>query len=360
MLKDYIFWNWSLILVLMAFAVSLKETVFLDKQTIRRMYVLIIGIFLLSIVVFVEFYLADLNKYTDIRIILMAIRYSATPFIIAQIIYTLIKKLRWFIFVPAIILALLNFLSIFNGIVFSIDAEGIFHRGPLGFLPFIVVGLYCAFLIYILIRRSNKQTLEIIPISFLGFAFISGLILPFIYGSDYSYMFCTTIAIALYVYFEFSILQLTKKDSLTGLLNRQAYYADVENNHDNITALISIDMNGLKPINDNLGHTAGDEALETIALCIMGALNRKQLCYRTGGDEFIIVCRQTSQSEMLKLVENLRKKIAETTYSCSIGYCHIDEGAASVDDLLQKADAMMYADKSRYYQDSGRDRRQRS
>lgn len=67
--------------------------------------------------------------------------------------------------------------------MFSIDDAHIFHRGPLGFLPFVVAGLYCVFLVYILIKRSNKKSIEIIPIVFLCFALFSGLVLPFVYGA---------------------------------------------------------------------------------------------------------------------------------------------------------------------------------
>ncbi len=358
-MKEYVFRNWALILVLAAFAISLRETVFLDRITIRRMYVLIVEVFLLSIVVFAEFCLADLGKSPQIREILMAVRYSATPFILSQLIYALIKKLRWYIFIPAVILAVIDLSSIFNGVVFSVSEENVFHRGPLGLLPFIVVGLYCTFLIYILIRRSNRQVLEIIPIVFLGCAFGVGLILPFVYGRDYSQIFCTTIAIALYVYYVFSILKLTKIDSLTGLLNRQAYYADIGKTPESITALITIDMNGLKAINDTSGHAAGDEALVTISVCMLRALRRKQLCYRLGGDEFVIVCRQTSESEMKQLVENIKKNVADTEYSCSIGYCHTMDGAGSIDSLIRKSDEMMYEEKARYYLNSGIDRRHR-
>ena len=359
MIKEYILWNWTLILVLLGFAVSLRETVFLDKTTIRRYYALIVTIFLLSIVVYGEFYLTDLGGHTFSRLILMAIRYSATPYIIALVIYTLTKKLRWSIFIPAIILGLLDLLSVFNGLVFSIGANDALQRGPLGYLPYIVVGLYSLFLIYILIKRSNKQLMEMIPIAFLGFAFGSGLILPFIYGKDYSHIFCPTIAVALYVYYVFSILQLTKKDSLTGLLNRQAYYADIENDPENISGLISIDMDGLKDINDNKGHAAGDEALISLALCFQRSLNSKQMCYRVGGDEFVIVCRRTSKQEMLKLVEDIRKKVAETIYHCSIGCSHISDGADSIDALLQQSDEKMYQEKADYYKNASRDRRKR-
>ena len=63
MLQDYIIQNWALILILAAFVISLKTTIFLDKTSVRRYYVLIAGIFLLSVVVFLEFVLADLGGY---------------------------------------------------------------------------------------------------------------------------------------------------------------------------------------------------------------------------------------------------------------------------------------------------------
>jgi len=360
MLKEYILQNWSLIMVLSAFAVALHITVFLDKKIIRRMYVLIVAIFLLSIAVFVEFEVAVTPQYRMLRSILMAIRYSATPFIIAQLIYTLVKKQAWYIFIPAIALAVVDAVSIFTGIVFNIGADNSFSRGVLGYLPFIVVGLYCVLLVYFLIKRSNKKWMEMVPIIFLSLALLSQLIFPFIYGSDYAKIFCPTLGTALFIYYVFEILQQTKKDSLTGLLNRHAYHADICMNPDEITALISIDMNGLKDINDNQGHTAGDEALLTLALCFSRALKSRQYAYRIGGDEFVILCRRTSQPEMMQLVERIEKSVADTDYNCALGYSYAAVGKKSIEDMLRESDAMMYAAKDRYYEQSGANRRRHS
>ena len=359
MFKDYLLQNWPLILILLAFIISLVTTVFLDKKTVIRMYVLIAAVFLLSIVVFFEFYIVDNADLKWVRTILMAIRYSATPLIIAQITFALVKRLRWFIFIPALALVAVDIVSIFTGIVFSIDESNVFHRGPLGFLPFIMVGLYSILLIYLLIKHSNKSLMEIVYIVFLAFALSSGLALPFILHGDFASIFCIIIAVALFAYFEFSVLQLTKKDALTGLLNRHAYYSDVSNDSKSITAIISIDMNGLKKINDNLGHAAGDEALVTLSYCFSRSLKNKQYGYRIGGDEFIIVCRKTSKEDVLKIVELIRQYVSETKYSCSIGYSLNLDGNKSVDDLLKESDAMMYQEKEKYYLESGEDRREK-
>ena len=349
MLKEYILENWALLLISVAFVILLKTTVFMERKAIRRMLILIASVFLLSVAVFVEFYLGDRGIMPEFRTVLTAVRYSATPFIMAMILFTLIQKSRWFVFIPAAVFSIINIVSIFTGIVFSIDGESTLKRGPLGYLPYIAVGLYSIFLVYALFKHSNRQLSEIIPIVFLSLAFISGLILPFILGKDYSKIFCTTIMVALFVYYVFSILQLTSKDALTGLLNRQAYYAAVSESAKNITGMISIDMNGLKTINDNGGHNAGDEALKTLAQCFLNALQEKHTAYRVGGDEFVIVCRRSSEDEIVHLIGQIRDNLSKTAYSCSIGYSCTSDGAKTVDEMLKESDQMMYADKSSHY-----------
>jgi len=358
MIKEYLLQNWSLVLTLSALAIALQMTVFFDKKTIRRMLILIVGVFLLSIAVFVEFEIAMSAEYRVLRIVLMAIRYSATPFIVSLITYTLVKKQTWHIFIPAIILAVIDTISIFTGIVFKIDETNTFTRGVLGYLPFIVAGLYCVFLIYLLVRRSNKKWMEIAPIGFLSVSLFSQLIFPFVFGTDFAKIFCSTLGTAVFIYYVFEVLQQTKKDSLTGLLNRHAYHADICINPEEITALISIDMNGLKTLNDTLGHAAGDEALVTLALCFCRSLKSRQFGYRIGGDEFVILCRKTSQFEMMKLVKRIEHAVGETEYRCAIGYSYCENGEKSVEDMLKESDMMMYSAKKRYYEETGTARHQ--
>ena len=351
MVKEYLLQNWPLILVLAAFAIALSITVFLDKKTIRRMYILIVGMFVLSLLVFVEFEYAAHSEYRILRGILTAIRYSATSFILAQILYTLLKKQTLYAFIPSIILTIIDFVSIPTGIVFAIRDDSSLSRGVLGYLPFVVSGLYSLVLVFLLFKKSNKKRMEIIPIVFLSLALLSELIFPFVFGKEFSRIFCSTTAIALFVYYVFEILQQTKKDSLTGLLNRHAYHADICNNPEEITALISIDMNGLKVINDTMGHVAGDEALSTLALCFRRALKNRQFGYRVGGDEFIILCRQTSQSEMMELIKRIESNVNETKYNCAIGYSYSENGKKPVEEMLKESDMMMYATKERYYKE---------
>lgn len=347
--KEYILQNWALILVLLAFAIMLIITVFLDKKTIRHLYILIAYIFLLSICVFLEFYFLGENKYPEAVKVLVFIRYSSTPFIISLILFALVKLKIWYILIPAIISAILNFISIFTGIVFDIDASGNLVRGALGYLPYFVVGAYSVILIYILVKQSNRQVIEIIPIVFLAFSFATGLLFPLIIGKDYSKIFCTTIGIAVFVYYVFMILELTKKDALTGLLNRQAYYSTIENSYKDITAIISIDMNGLKKINDTLGHAAGDEAILAISQCFFKVLKFKYSAFRVGGDEFVIICKKTSEEELKALINNLKDRVSETKYTISVGYSYSIDPNKDIEKMVKESDEMMYADKAQFY-----------
>lgn len=348
-IKEYFFQNWILILILGAFVVVLSITSFSNKKTTIRYSILLASIFLLSIVVFAEFYLEPVKDNKTARLILAAIRYSATPFVLALVIMVLVSHQKYFVFIPAGALLVLNIVSIFTGIVFSINEEHKLVKGPLGLLPFILCGLYMVFLIFLLIKRSNKRLVEIAPIVFLAIALTSGVVFPFIFGSKYAQIFCTIIIVSLFIYYVFTILELTKKDALTGLLNRQAYFVETRRDYKDITAIISLDMNGLKTINDMYGHAAGDEALITLSLCFAKACKARQSVYRMGGDEFIIVCRKTSKEDVIALVEKIKKSVSETKYTCSIGYSFHEEGTIKLEDLLKESDERMYSDKSDYY-----------
>lgn len=200
MFLDFVRQNWALILISIAFVIFLTVTELQDKSFTKRMYILIAGVFLLSVAVFTEFYLADIGGYIIPRTLLMAVRYSATPAIVSMILFALQKKMRWFIIIPALFLIVINIISIFTGVVFSLADDGTLQRGPLGYLPYIVAGLYGVFMVCVLYRNSNRKYTEIIPIAFMGLAFASGLILPFVFGKQFSQFFCVTILVSLLIY----------------------------------------------------------------------------------------------------------------------------------------------------------------
>jgi diguanylate cyclase (GGDEF)-like protein len=94
-----------------------------------------------------------------------------------------------------------------------------------------------------------------------------------------------------------------------------------------------------------------------LAQCFTSATNSKQSVFRIGGDEFVIVCRKTSEEELSQLVQTLKKNVAQTKYSCSVGYCYDVSSTRDFEEMVKRSDEMMYEEKARFYSQSGHDRR---
>ena len=132
----------------------------------------------------------------------------------------------------------------------------------------------------------------------MSFTAVMCLIMPLTFSAQSDQWLMLTIAIDMLVYYVFLLQQFTTRDQLTNLLNRQCYYADLEKLKDSLTALIAIDMNGLKEINDGKGHAEGDRALKAIAECFEKAVEQKHHIYRIGGDEFTILCTGADEKKI--------------------------------------------------------------
>ena len=157
---------------------------------------------------------------------------------------------------------------------------------------------------------------------------------------------------------------LSESDQLTGLLNRRSYdqhIRKVDAGEGEWTMVCAFDVNGLKTVNDNLGHRAGDELIVGAADCIQAVFGHYGACYRVGGDEFMALLTGPCPT-----AEELSEKLAERTHcwhgqlvsgmSISMGAVSADEGIALAQ-ALQQADQRMYAAKAEYYRQSGVDRR---
>jgi diguanylate cyclase (GGDEF)-like protein len=155
-----------------------------------------------------------------------------------------------------------------------------------------------------------------------------------------------------------NIKDLYIRDALTGLLNRRGFEQGIaeyfEDGHtkEHPIAVASIDMDGLKEINDNLGHAAGDEALKGIAHCLETSLNEGEIAARMGGDEFEAVLVLNSPARIGQFIRTFRNAIkkanaenrAEFTLSASIGTCEVSEWEFLME-CMNKADKVMYIEK---------------
>jgi diguanylate cyclase (GGDEF)-like protein/PAS domain S-box-containing protein len=158
------------------------------------------------------------------------------------------------------------------------------------------------------------------------------------------------------------IHHLAHHDALTGLPNRAAFIEHLEqlvhpaSEHEPPLALLFIDLDHFKRVNDSLGHLAGDRLLQTVALRITGCLRETDLVARFGGDEFLVLLADASRRAD---VEDVARKLLATieapvdaegrpiSVSASIGVALCPDHGLTPAELIKHADAAMYLAKSR-------------
>ncbi len=104
-------------------------------------------------------------------------------------------------------------------------------------------------------------------------------------------------------------------DPLTGLNNRAAFDKSIEQEvdlatrHGHSLSLMMLDLDRFKQINDNYGHIVGDAVLKSFADCIMECMRSSDIVFRYGGEEFVILLRNTELAGAILLAERMRKNI---------------------------------------------------
>ena len=357
-LTEYLSNYWGLVILTAGMTIVLRSDIHLERGMVKRIFIANIMLLFYSITSYMETYLGNQTEYTILRPILSAVDYSLVAFILALIITIAYPVQKIYLYIPAVLNAVLCFISIKTKIVFYINEENHFMRGPLGYLTYFITALYLAYLIYNSFANSKMVKEDIYLLVFMSLTSVLCLIVPLLTTSDMTQWFTITIGIDIMLYYIYLLQSFTKRDPLTKLMNRQSCYADSEKYMESITAVVTMDMNGLKEINDNEGHIAGDTALKALADCFWKAAEHGQRVYRIGGDEFVMLCLGTKESEVISLVERIKQETAKTPYTCAVGYAMKEEGI-TIDKLYKKADEMLYDDKRRYYIESGKDRRKR-
>jgi len=146
-------------------------------------------------------------------------------------------------------------------------------------------------------------------------------------------------------------------DELTKLPNRRAFVAALDaalRDEDRTgVAVLFVDLDGFKRVNDTFGHEVGDSLLAEIGREVASSMRADDFVGRLGGDEFVVLCRNTERSVIGHVVERLETSVARAVasiehplqVSASVGVAWADQHAATSEAVLGAADAEMYAAK---------------
>jgi diguanylate cyclase (GGDEF)-like protein len=268
--------------------------------------------------------------------------------------------------------------SVFTGWTFYLDADNVYHHGPFhmfyvamyattalfGFTEFIRYGK--AF------RKQNVGSLSLVLLTITicdVWQMLRGDV-------RVVYLGMTVCSMLLFVHYsEFGQLEtddelslkkrLLENDAMTGVFSRHAYIEALEayTNEgipEDLAVFVS-DINGLKTVNDELGHSAGDEVIKVVAHCLDVTFKACGRCYRIGGDEFVVFARMTmgeADASRFKIKSSLAEwhGIVAREANASVGYvlaCNLPEHTA--EQLVAEADAVMYEDKKKYYKSINRE-----
>jgi diguanylate cyclase (GGDEF)-like protein len=155
--------------------------------------------------------------------------------------------------------------------------------------------------------------------------------------------------------------ELTSHDPMTGLLNRTGFNERLRvavtraRRGRQTTALVMVDLDGFKAINDRLGHAAGDEVIQAVGARLRGALRFTDVAARLGGDEFALLLERvpdvaTAETIVrrihLRLCEPLSLEAGDVTVRASVGLVLLDRASTAVG-ALDVADGAMYEVKRR-------------
>lgn len=161
---------------------------------------------------------------------------------------------------------------------------------------------------------------------------------------------------------ESQLREIASHDSLTGVLNRRAFMErgtallDHCRRHAKPCAVMMIDIDHFKLVNDRYGHQTGDDALRACATSIAGALREADILGRLGGEEFAVVLPHSSVESAFSVAERIREAIFEMqilaggatrlSITVSIGMAEMDHRDADIEAILGWADQALYRAKA--------------
>ena len=339
--------NFGTIMIITFMLIFISTNQFFEKGVIRIFRYATFAVLVLVVVDSIEYWTASLPEPIALRIWMSAIGYTIRPMTIFLIVLLLLrgrKEKKFLMALPSLINGIIAFSALFTDVAYSYSETNEFVRGPLGYAAFVTSGFYLILLVIMTIHvyKDARNTEAFITIAI---ALMSSVATAMESIWKYEGVINMTGAAAIAFYYLYLNTQQFKRDPLTNALNRRCFYLDASKNFSALNAVVSIDLNNLKQLNDFQGHAEGDKAICTMVQCVRKALLKNCYLYRTGGDEFMLLCFKQSEVAVKHMIEKIKEEMAKTPYTCAIGMAYMDVVQNFVK-LCKDADEAMYIDKA--------------
>lgn len=309
----------------------------LDPVLIGSTYISMIMIFFM-IVIFVAYLIAFVQERTEIS-----------------------NKPISHVGVTSSIIILLTTIDCFNGSLYTFE-DGRFIEGP--YYSEYIAACLCTMLfgVYVIVRvrKHLKKYERFAAYAYMGFPVLTGTVNLFVEGWSFVYPAITLSITMLYVMIQSDMVGRLERegriinyhanhDELTGLLNRHAYNDRLDSlkNTEGSSLVIFSDVNGLKYINDNFGHEAGD-ALIVKYTGLLSGIFRKDDVFRISGDEFLCILANTEETVANHRLEVLANALAgDERPLASIGAAYGEN--SRLESLIKDAENHMYVEKEKFH-----------
>ena len=348
MLHEFIRDNFVVVVNVLFLLVFLATNTVFDKRITNHFLVSVIILIITIVVGNMEYALSFQTTPTMLRTIATMLGYSLRPYIIYVLILILkyeTKREKWLVAIPAIVNTIVEFSALFCGVAFYYNEANVFVRGPLGHMPQICSAFYLILILNLSAQFFKERNYMEAGIVF-TIVVVCGVAMMLESVWEFRGMLRVAISLSITFFYLYFCVQTFKRDALTKVLNRHCFYLDSEKNKDKMAAVLSIDLNNLKKINDFQGHAAGDEAICTTAECIRKNLQKGCTLYRTGGDEFMVLCQKNTATidQLQAMIQKIYEDMKKTPYQCAIGMAEYVDGE-SFNALCARADEAMYQKK---------------
>ncbi len=342
-------WNFIGASSLLTLFLFMHSDLSFDKQA-RRYFTLTGGsIILLIIFDSVAMYFetpTDSRLIQNVHTVLNILCYADKPMIVMLLMFIVLRQkheskvLYW---IPTVLNMLMALSALFGPWVFSYRNNNIFQRGVLGYTAHLTALFYAILIVNESLRRfKDKNYYEGGVVIWILIITMAATIMD---SEATMRLINSTSAMCLLIYFFYFYFQLSKRDVMTGVYNRNAYYTDVLMFEKQISAVMLFNMSELNVSNERNKMTIWEDSLVSMVNIVAKHIPSSSRIYRIGGDEIAVMCLNEQKETIRLIFDKIKKEVKCSDYLFASGLAFNDRKKGT-DELLSRANDAMLVDKS--------------